>query len=106
MSAPAELLAQFVARFRPEAAEGLRAVYQLHVNGDHGGSWHLSIADRQCHLSPGPAPNPDVIITMSADDWRDLVAGRLDGAAAYLAGRLRITGDCSLVTRRQSLCNL
>ncbi len=103
MAGTAESLAEFAAKFRPDAAQGMRAVYQLQLDGDHGGTWHLTIADQQCHLAAGPADNPDVSIAMSVDDWNDLTAGRLDGVSAYLAGRVRISGDMSLVTQLPSL---
>jgi len=103
MSTPADVLANFVARFRPQAAEDLRAVYQLNLTGDSGGAWHITIADQQCRLASGPADTPTVTITMSADDFGQLIAGRLDGVSAFLAGRIQIAGDMSLVTRLQSL---
>ena len=84
----------------------MRAVYQLQLDGDHGGTWHMTIADQQCHLAAGPAGDPDVSIAMSVDDWNDLTAGRLDGVSAYLAGRVRISGDMSLVTQLPSLFTL
>ena len=103
MSAPADVLAAFAARFQPDAAGDLQAVYQLHLTGDGGGLWHLTIADRQCQLTPGQADQPSVTITMSVDDFTQLIAGQLDGVSAYLAGRIQIAGDISLVTRIQSL---
>jgi putative sterol carrier protein len=103
MSAPADFLASFAARFRPDAAGDLRAVYQLHLTGDDGGLWHLTIADQQCRLASGQADQPSVTITMSVDDFSQLISGRLDGVSAYLAGRIQIAGDISLVTRLQSL---
>jgi putative sterol carrier protein len=106
MPTPAESLTDLVKRFRPDAAEGLDAVYQLHLTNEHGGFWHLTIADGQCRLSPGSAPSADVVITMSVEDWSELVAGRLDGFSAYLQGRIQITGDLSLVARLQSLFGL
>ena len=103
MPTPAESLAEFVERFRSEAAQDLRVVYQLHLTGDWGGTWHLTIADQQCRLADGPASSPDVTVTMSADDWTELIAGRLDGFSAYLAGRIQIVGNLHLITRLQSL---
>ena len=103
MSAPADVLAAFAARFRPDAAADLRAIYQLNLTGDNGGLWHLAIADQQCRLAPGQADDPSVTITMSVDDFSQLIAGQLDGVSAYLAGRIQIAGDLSLVTRLQSL---
>ena len=106
MASPAELLSDLVTRFQPAAADGLDAVYQLHLTGETGDFWHLTIAERQCRLDSGPAENPDVAITISADDWSELMGGRLDPFSALISGRLQIDGDMALATRLQSLFGL
>ncbi len=106
MGEPSAFLAEVVKRFRPEAAEGLRAVYQIELAGDGGGVWHLTIAEQRCELACGPVEQPDVAITMSVGEWDELVAGRLDALSAYLSGRLQIAGDLSLATRIPSLFGL
>ncbi len=106
MTAPSDILSDFVARFRPQAAEGLRAIYQLHLTGDDSGTWHITVAEQQCRLATGPTDSPSVTITMSVDDFEGLIAGSLDGVSAYLAGRIHIAGDMSLVTRLPSLFEL
>jgi len=106
MAVPAAVLADLVKRFSPTAAEGLNAVYQLQLTGDGGDFWHLIIAEQQCQLVSGPADRPDVAITMNADDWSELVAGRLDPLSAYIGGRLKIVGDLSLATRLAALFSL
>lgn len=106
MAPPGAVLAELVKRFRPTAAEGLKAVYQLHLTGDGGDSWHLTIADQRCQLEPGRAHEPDVTITLSVDDWKELIAGRLDPVGAYLSGRLQLSGDLTLATRLKSLFGL
>lgn len=106
MPAPAAVLADFVKRFSPAAAEGLSAVYQLHLTGDGGDVWHLIIADQKCQLAAGPTEAPDVAITMTVDDWEGLIAGRLDAFSAYIGGRLGIVGDLSLATRLATLFSL
>ena len=106
MGEPSAFLAEVVKRFRPEAAEGLRAIYQIELVGDGGGVWHLTIAEQRCELARGPAERPGVAIKMSVGDWHELVAGRLDALSAYLSGRLQIAGDLSLATRIPSLFGL
>jgi len=109
MPSPAEELADLVARFRPDAADGIEAVYQLCLTSDSGAPgtgdqvWHFVIADRRCRLSSGPASRPDVAITISVADWDDLTAGRLDPFSALLTGRLRVEGDLELATRLQAM---
>ena len=99
-------LAEVVTRFRPEAAQGLRAICQIELAGEGGGVWHLIIAAQRCDLACGRAQRPDVAVMMSVGDWNELVAGRLDPFSAYLSGRLQIAGDLSLATRLPSLFGL
>ena len=106
MAAPGKVLTEFVKRFRPDAAQGMNAVYQLSLTGDDGGTWHLSIANGECRLSEGPFEESDVRITMSVQDWSDLVAGRLDGFSAYLSGRIELQGNFSLVMQLQPMFGL
>ena len=106
MTDPAVVLAELAGRFRPETAEEMRATYQVHLTGDGGGVWNLTITDGKCRLADGPAEQPDVTITISVDDWSQLLAGQLDALSAYLCGRLQIAGDLSLATRLPALFGL
>ena len=99
-------LADFVKRFSPSAAAGLTAIYELELTGNGGESCHLIIANQQCQLCQGPAAEPDVAVSMTVEDWNDLIAGRLDPFSAYLAGRLIVKGDLALATRLESLFSL
>jgi putative sterol carrier protein len=96
-------LNSLVKRFREAEAKDLTAVYQLRLTGDQGGLWHLTVSNRQCSLTPGAAERPDVTITVAALDWVDLLAGRLDGYAAFVEGRVQVEGDLSLALRLQGL---
>ena len=103
MNKPEEVLSDLVKRFRPEAAKGISAVYELRVTGEAAGTWHLTIADQQCAVSPGRAEHPDITIAISDEDWANLVAGKLDPVNAYLSGRIVVSGDFSLAPMLQQL---
>jgi len=97
------VLVSLVKRFRSAEAAGLTATYQLNLTGDDGGIWYLAVANQECSLGAGAAPQPDVTITITADDWVDLLAGKLDGYTAFLQGRVDVQGDLSLALRLQSM---
>jgi len=103
MNNPEEVLSDLVKRFRPEAAKGLHAVYELRLTGEAAGTWHLKIADQQCAVAPGSAERPDITIAMSDEDWAHLVAGKLDPVNAYLSGRIAVSGNLSLAPALQQL---
>jgi putative sterol carrier protein len=90
-------------RFNKEASKGLSAVYQFDLAGDGGGKWHVIIANQQCEVKEGAHASPNITISMSAQDYLDLVNGKLNGQVAFMTGKLRIAGDMGLALRMQSL---
>lgn len=91
-------------RFNKEAAKGLNAVYQFDLSGDGGGKWHVIIKDENCEVKEGPAASPpSITISMTAQDYLDMISGKLNGQMAFMTGKLRIAGDMGLALRMQSL---
>ncbi len=90
-------------RFNKEASKGLNAVYQFDLSGDGGGKWHVIIANEECQVNEGPHASPNITISMTAQDYLDLVTGKLNGQVAFMTGKLRIAGDMGLALRMQSL---
>lgn len=92
------------ARFRPDRAQGLGpTVIQYDITGEGGGAYHVSIADGGCTLREGTAPSPQLTLTMAAQDWLDMLSGKLSGQMAFMSGRLKHKGDMSLLMRLPSL---
>ena len=102
-SRPDDYFAELQQRFRPEAAQGLNAVFQLNLTGDDGGTWHLVVLDKTCRILAGAAPEPNATISLSSGDWEALTSGKLDAFTALLQGRLKIDGDMGLATRLPAL---
>jgi len=90
-------------RFKPERAQGLKAIIQYDITGPDGCTCHVEIADGQCALKEGGAAQPNLTLTMSAQDWLDMVAGKLNGQVAFMSGRLKHKGDMSLLMRLPGL---
>ena len=59
----------------------------------------------QCEVQEGAHTAPDITISMSAKDYLDMVAGKLNGQMAFMTGKLRIAGDMGLALKLQSLFN-
>jgi putative sterol carrier protein len=87
------------AGFNPQAAKGIVLVYQFHLTGEGGGQYHLVLADQACKFQEGEHASPDVVLAISAEDFRSLVMGKLPFAMAFVTGRLKVTGDLRLVLR-------
>ncbi len=90
-------------RFNKDAAKGLNAVYQFDLSGDGGGKWHVMINNDQCQVKEGPHASPSITISMTAQDYLDMLSGKLNGQVAFMSGKLRISGDMGLALRMQSL---
>jgi putative sterol carrier protein len=103
MSRAETILFGLVKRFCAQEAAGVSATYQLNLTGDEGGNWYLSVSDEKCSVGTGTSAHSDVTITMTADDWVDLLSGKLDGYTAFLQGRVDVQGDLSLALRLQSM---
>ncbi|MGE5590300.1 MAG: SCP2 sterol-binding domain-containing protein [Bacillota bacterium] len=87
---------------RPEklAAQG---TYQLDLTGDGGGTFAMIIGGGRGEIKSGPAENPGVVVTMTAQDFVDLATGKLNAMSAFMGGRLKIKGDMGLALKLQTL---
>jgi putative sterol carrier protein len=91
-------------RFRPERAQGLKAVIQYDITGPGGCTYHVGIADGQCAVREGRAAEPpNLTLMMSDQDWLDMLAGKLSGQVAFMSGKLKHKGDMSLLMRLPGL---
>jgi putative sterol carrier protein len=90
-------------RFKADRAQGVNAVIQYDITGDGGGTYHVEIADGKCTLQGGPAAAPKLTLTMAAQDWLDMVSGKLNGQMAFMSGKLKHKGDMGLLMKLPSL---
>lgn len=87
----------------PEKVKGIDATYQWDITGDDGGKWYAIFGDSGVEVSEGETESSDITITVAADDWMDIVNGKLNGQMAFLTGKLKIKGDMTLAMKLQSI---
>ncbi|SFQ95722.1 SCP2 sterol-binding domain-containing protein [Desulfoscipio geothermicus] len=87
----------------PTKMAGVTATYQFNLSGDGGGSYNVVFNDGTAQINEGVADNPNIIISMEAADFQDLVSGKLDAMGAFMTGKLKVEGDMSLAMRLQAL---
>ena len=86
-------------RFKPEKAAGVSAVIQYEISGEGGGTWNATIQDGKCAVASGAAASPNLTLTMSGQDWLDMLAGKLSGQMAFMSGKLKLKGDMGLAMK-------
>jgi DNA-binding HxlR family transcriptional regulator/putative sterol carrier protein len=87
------LLLGLRALFRPEAARGLKADYELRIEDLVA---HARIGKGAIHVGEGPLENPDLVIETDFS-LRAVLAGELELDQALKSGRLRFSGDRKLL---------
>ena len=87
----------------PEKMKGVSAVYQFDLSGDNGGEFHVNVDDGKANVAEGAHDSPNITISMAADDFDDMLEGKLNATSAFMAGKLKVKGDMSLAMKLQSL---
>ena len=98
-----ETFDQMPTKFRADKAAGVNATIQYEITGDQGGTWHAVIKDGTCTVNSGAGASPNLTLTMSSQDWLDMIAGKLSGQMAFMSGKLKLKGDMGLAMKVGSL---
>jgi ribonucleotide reductase beta subunit family protein with ferritin-like domain/putative sterol carrier protein len=93
----------------PETLATLLEMIRRQVNPEHGlrrattfqweftdpdvPTWHLTVENGSSTVAEGEAPDPDLRLRLSYQDWIDIVGERLDPRRALVTGRLRPRGN-------------
>jgi putative sterol carrier protein len=93
----------------PETVAMLFDTIRRQVNPNHGlrrattfqweftdpdvSTWHLTVENGSSRVQEGSAPNADLRLRLSYQDWVDIVGERLDPVRAVATGRLRPRGN-------------
>lgn len=101
MKSVTEVIQKLPSKFQPEAAEGLKVVFQFLI--DDSRYFSLYIADQLCEVSEEEHPDPDVTLIMDSETFIDVIEGELGGTSAFMSGRLRAEGNMMLATKLTSL---
>jgi pimeloyl-ACP methyl ester carboxylesterase len=95
-------LMDLVERFQPTAADGLALTYVLHIGDQIPMALH--VRDGRCLVAAHvPGSGAEVALRTDTATWLELADGRIDGIAAFLAGRLQVEGDLDLAARFETL---
>ena len=88
--------------FRPQRARGVNTVIQFKLSGEDGGDWYVTIKDGTCTVTEGVSDAAQATLMMDAADYAALATGKLGGMKAFLSGKIKTSGDFSILQRMQS----
>jgi multimeric flavodoxin WrbA/putative sterol carrier protein len=103
VSSVRDLVSQLPDSFSANAAGSLNAAVQFMITDEDPGAYYLAIQDGVCSAFEGAHPSPTMTIHAPAQIWIDVCTGKQDGAAAYMAGKYKVTGDTALLMRFGSI---
>jgi uncharacterized OB-fold protein/putative sterol carrier protein len=87
-------------RFKPEAAEGVNAVFAFDLGGEYGGQWSVIIKDKTCKVIEKIEGKPTTKLEfVDAKDYVDFSLGRIDAQSLLGAARAAVVGDLGLVMK-------
>src|SRR5437867_8246824 len=99
VTSPKQYFDTLGARFQKDAAKGMQAVFQFELSGEGGGTYHISVEDGTFAVSETAHPSPTVTLRMKADDYVNLVNGKLNGQIAFVTGRMKIEGNVMMAMK-------
>ncbi|MFP4476125.1 MAG: SDR family NAD(P)-dependent oxidoreductase [Desulfatibacillaceae bacterium] len=80
-------------KFMPEKAEGVDVVFQFVITGEGGGDYSVTIKNQKCGYEKTRADKPTCTLEMAAQDFLEMMTGKLPAMQAYTSGKLKISGD-------------
>jgi putative sterol carrier protein len=100
---PQEIFDEMSKNLNADAAKGMNSTIQFNLSGDDGGQWYVAIKDGKAEVTKGTASAPNMTLSMTAQDYVDMILGKLNGQMAFMSGKLKISGDMGLAMKMQSL---
>ena len=79
---------------------GMTATYLFEVDG--AGTWTVDVNDGKLSVTEG-CNNADATITMSEENFEQMISGDLNPTTAYMTGKLKVKGDMSAAMKLQKL---
>ena len=73
------------------------------VEGDGGGKFALIFGGGDIKVEEGDKDDATATVTLDIDTWKEMAAGETNPQAAFMAGKVQISGDLSLLMQIQGV---
>ena len=97
---PRQFFESLESRVDEGKAAGLTASYLFDIDGS--GKWTVNVDDGRVSVHEG-AEDADCTITTSEETFMKIVRGEQNPTAAYMSGKLRVSGDMGTAMKLQKL---
>jgi putative sterol carrier protein len=87
--------------FLAKNARGVKAIIQFKLSGEGGGDWYAMFKDGTCTVTEGTTDAAQATLEMTANDYVDLATGKLGEMKAFMTGKVKASGDISLLRKMQ-----
>jgi putative sterol carrier protein len=86
-------------RFRSDKAVGIDIIAQLNLTGSNGGNWIVTIKNQQLNVTEGTHQSPTLTLTMTDNDFMDVVNRKLSVEKAFFTGKINFKGSIALALK-------
>ena len=99
-----EVIARMPEQFQPDAAKGLKAVYQYCITGEGGKDYYTDIDDGTLKVEIGKHDSPSITITVDHQDFLNMLANPAAGQQLFMQGKIKAEPlDMNLMMKMGSL---
>jgi len=103
MTTVAEIFQKLNDNMTPEKAAKINATYLFDIGGDGGGKFFADLTGDGNWITEGEGEAQCTINVPSAEDWVNIVSGKMNPTMAFMQGKLKVQGDVSLAMKLQIL---
>ena len=73
------------------------------VEGEGGGSFAMIFSGGDLKVQEGPKDDATATVTLDISTWKEMLSGETNPQAAFMAGKVQIEGDLSLLMQIQGV---
>jgi putative sterol carrier protein len=95
-----EFFESLESRVDPAKAKGMTASYKFVIDG--AGTWHVDVDDGKVSVTEDGG-HADCTITTSEETFRKIASREQNPTAAYMSGKLKVSGDMGQAMKLQKL---
>lgn len=80
-----------------DKTQGINATMQFDLTGEGGGQYYLNIYEGMADTGKGRADNVATTVHMGAEDFKNMMSGKLNPMQAYMNGKIKVDGSLLLM---------